>query len=1079
MIHKLKLLRIKFVWTAMLLLVSTFLFAQQELTVKGTVFDESRIPIIGATVTIDGTTRGTVTDFDGNFQIDANEGSIMSVSYLGYITQKVKVEGQKNYTITLKEETQNLGEVVVVGYGQQKKETLTGAISSVGTETLVNSPNASVANSLQGRMPGLTAVANSGQPGMEDPKIFIRGLGSLNESSSAPLILIDGVEGSFSQMDPNEIESISILKDASATAVFGVRGANGVILVTSQRGKEGKARISVNSSFGVESPTRILETADSYTFATAHNTMSANDGIAKEHWAFNDYALERFRLGDDPIMYPDVDWREVLMKKASMKTQHNINVSGGTQKVRYFISAGYLYQNGMFESLDPTSNEAAFTYNRYNYRSNFDINLTKTTTMKVGMSGILSQTHAPEENLWDYFKWTTPMSSPGLNEAGQLIIVAPERFPGLTMDNNVMRRNYMKGSEDQTKNSATFNMALNQKLDFITKGLSLEVKADYNSSYSHVKTFGNGRCDILEPYYTSELDGLLSGIVDSRDPNFNPDVDFEGDYNKDIVYLVEQSYRSKSFSESSGRGRNWYMEGSLRYNRKFNDHTVSGLLLYNQSKKYYLGGIYNAIPRAYVGVVGRVTYDYRSKYMAEVNAGYNGSENFAPGKRFALFPSGSLGWAVSEEGFMKDQKVIDYLKLRASVGLVGNDYTGSSDRFLYLPGTYNVDLSGTDNTWKHNLYGYNFGTYTTQIVNGALEAKLSNPDVTWEKALKQNYGFDLGILGNRLKLTADYFREWRTDILLTRKVVPIMSSLTSSLMSKANLGVVQNHGYELDLKWNDQVNEDFGYNIGFNMSFARNRIIEQDEIPPAYQYMSSTGHPVGTVFGYKTDGFYTNEDFKLTEDGELLLGDKGQPQLVDGLPKPVANVHPGDIKYLDLNDDGKITDRDVTAIGKPKRPEYTFGLNMNFTYKDFFLGMSWAGVTGSNILFSNTFRSPFDGGNRSLYQFQADNAWTPETANTATLPRLSSSMKLHNTLTSDLWLINGSYLRLKNLSIGYNVSNQRVLKALGAKGISVTFTGYNLLTFDHLKIMDPESNASDSETYPITRTFNLAVGLTF
>ena len=1031
-------------------------FGQQK-TVKGQVVDENGESVIGAAVMVKGRSGGAITDVDGNFEISVDTGNETLVfSSLGYGDEEIPLNGRAVLKVTLKEEFNELDEVTVVAYGSQKKETLTGAISAVGTEALLKSPNTSVANALAGQITGLTTVATSGQPGNEDPKIFIRGAGSLTDDASSPLILVDGVERSFTQMDPNEIESITVLKDASATAVFGVRGANGVILVTTRRGEEGTARIQVTSSVGLTQPTDNLEMADSYTYATAYNEMNRNDGVPE---TFDFYTLERFRLGDEPIMYPSIDWRKYAMKKASVQTQHNVNVSGGTKDVRYFISLGFLYQDGLLKQFDGQPYNNNYKYTRYNYRANLDVNLTKSTILKLGLGGLVGARQEPKDRLGEYgqdlFKIldeSLPFAGPGVVD-GKLIELPPSRF-GFSSISSGISSFYNQGWVDNTTNTLNLDLSLGQKLDFITEGLSIEVKGAYNTTYTSVKK-RLGSVEIYEPYYASELDG---SELKPGDPGFD----------NEITYLVKKgtsNQRPQYNEDNSSRSRDWYFEASLRYSREFGNHNVGALLLYNQTKKYYPSK-WTDVPRGYIGLVGRVTYDYKSKYLAEFNIGYNGSENFAPDKRFGTFPAFSLGYIISEENFMKGQDVISYFKIRASVGLVGNDNM-SGNRFLFLKDGWLVDQwkrdGGDDKDW---MYGYNFGINTEGGVSGAVENRLGNRDVTWETALKQNYGIDINFFKSRLRVTADVFFEQRKDILISRNTIPVFSGLDKNLMPVVNYGKVNNKGYEIEVKWNDKF-KNGDYWITGNVSYSKNKIIEMDEIEPNEPYMRQTGNPTGTVFGYVFERFYSEDDFN--PDGTLK----------SGLPDPRIAVYPGDCKYADLNGDNVIDTDDVQPIGYPTRPAYTFGLNYGVNYKNWSLTMNWQGAAQRSLLLEQQYRNYFKGNEGALMMFHFDGRWTPETASTATLPRFSRNSATNNTQTSSVWLRDGSYLRLKNVQLGYTFSGSKALKKVGISQLSLTLTGYNLLTFSEFKIIDPESSPGWGSTYPVSRIYNLGLNITF
>lgn len=1035
-----------------MLCIALFSFGQQT-AVTGVVTDQTGEPVIGATIQQKGSTMGTITDVDGKFKImivDISKAELV-ISYVGYETQTLPLKGRKTLKVVLAETFNELAEVTVVAYGVQKKETLTGAISSVKTDALLQSPNASVANSLAGKITGLSTVQTSGQPGAEDPKIYVRGVGSLTDEGATPLILVDGVERDFFQMDPNEIENVTVLKDASATAVFGVRGANGVILVTTRRGEEGKAKISVNSSVAVQVPTRVLERNNSYVYASLMNERERND-YREPIFGWN--VLEHFRLGDSPIIYPDMDWFDYMTKPAALQTQHNLNVSGGTSNVRYFVSLGYMFQDGLTETFG--NKETGYKYNRYNYRANLDLDITKTTTLKLSIGGVVGDQKEPATHPWKGIADAQPFASPGMVDGH--IVVSGNRYRDVRITQPIS--DYMlRGYHRKISNTMNLDLNLTQKLDFITKGLSAEVKGAYNTDYSytknrHAETAG---LEIYTPYYQSELDNPGMG---EDDPNFN----------RDIVYRASGLRVKLPFGESTSRGRNWYFEASLRYNRKFGDHNISGLLLYNQHKKYYpyVSGArtnFEHIPTAYVGLVGRVTYDYKSRYMAEFNVGYNGSENFVPDKRFGTFPALSLGYILSEEDFMKNQKVFSFLKFRASVGLVGNDNM-NSNRFLYLPDSYNVNKeyaeSGGDK-WTNNWYGYNFGLNNSTLIKGAVEQLIGNPDVTWETALKQNYGVDMHFLDNRLKVNLNFFMEDRKDILVKRQTISSLAGLSKDLLPVVNMGKVKNKGYEVEVNWNDKVGKNFDYYVNANVSYSKNKIIFQDEVEPLDPYSWRTGRQVGAVFGYVAERLYNKDDF----------ADANKGILKEGYAKPTQPVYPGDVKYMDLNGDDIINVRDQQEIGFPERPNYVFGLNLGANYKGFFFSMNWTGTAERSVIMEGNFTNPI------LVKEFVDKRWTEATAATASHPRLSLNSDEYNKWESTMWVKDGSYLKLKNLTFGYNFTGYPALKKIGIQQLGLKFTAYNLLMFDHLGIVDPESKPNLGTTYPITKMYNFGLNLTF
>lgn len=1028
-------------------LYSTEATQQANVKVRGIVTDEKGEPLVGALIKVRGLNTGVITNVDGGYEITVKDNNaILEFSFIGYINEEKKIGNRKLINVTLKEDINQLEEVVVVGYGSQKKETLTGAVSSIGTEALLRSSGASLANSLAGQLPGVSSVQSSGQPGADDATIYLRGVGTLDDAASKPLILVDGVERDFFQMDPNEIEAVSILKDASATAVFGVRGANGVIMVTTRRGKEGKAKINISSSVGFQKPTRMLKMADSYDWATLYNERQYNDGMPFNDLEFTPYELERFRLGDEPILYPSVDWRNYLMNDMALQTQHNINVSGGTKNVKYFISAGFLFQDGIFKNFKNMGYDPNYSYNRYNYRANLDLNVTTTTILKMGIGGIMGNKKEPRKNIFELLRNSAPFNSPGEVD-GKKVITNPVRFPML--DGNAFGTYY--GSEYIDKNSNTLNldMHLIQDLGFITQGLSAEIKGAYNTDYSYGKTVGVS-VETYTPYHYSEL----------RDPHLNV-----GDptYNYDVVYQIGGANNGLNYANlKTSRGRNWYLEGSLRYTRQFSDHNISLLALYNQHKKYYPSQ-YSEVPTAYIGFVGRATYDYKSRYLAEFNFGYNGSENFAPGKRFGKFPAGSVGWVVTEESFFKDNGVVDYLKIRGSVGLVGNDNI-SNYRFLYLPNGYDINYGKFEGGYGDPTGGYIFGSTNTIWDKGAKEKTIGNPNVTWETALKMNVGVDLTIFKNRLRIAVDVFKEKRSDILIKRSTVPLFTSLQSGLLPVVNMGRVDNKGYEIDLKWNDKIN-DFSYWIQANLSYSKNKIIFQDEVEPEEPYMWRTGNSTGSIFGYVTERFYEEGDFN--EDGTLKEG-----------PFPNVTVHPGDLKYKNLNGDDVIDHRDQKLIGGSKRPPYMVGFNYGINYKGFFATMNWTAGIDGNVLMAYNFNNPFR--TAAVYKYYFDDRWTEETVATAKYPRVSETNSSYNSVNnSTTWVKDNSYLKLKTMTVGYNFVNKKFLKVVGISALTVKLSGDNLFTFDKIDFMDPEGNPNNADTYPIMKNFVLGLNVTF
>ena len=1030
---------------------------QQQQQIKGTVLDEMGEPIIGATVLIEGgsATQGVITDIDGNFTISVAAQTRLVISYLGY--QTVIVEAQDGMTVTMTPDAVTLQGVEVVAYGVQKKVTVTGALSSVKSEDLTRTPVSSVNNVLAGQLTGVTTVQYSGEPGSDAATIFVRGQGTWNDSS--PLVQVDGVERSMSDIDPEDIESITVLKDASATAVFGVRGANGVVLITTKRGEEGKAKVDISTSFSALAPTKMVEQASSYDYARFYNQMQLNDFDASSGASFtpmfSDAVMQKFLDGSDPIRFPSTKWAEYAMKDMTLQTKHNVNISGGTKSMRYFVSAGLMTQGGLFKEFGQDY-DYGYQYNRFNYRANLDLDVTKTTTVSFNVAGNTSNADKPNtgqgsSGLIMTMYQATPFSSPGIID-GKFISTSTDYSDGVTLpfvggngltyfgNGGIGDVSAVNGGHISTNiNKLQMDLQLQQKLDFITKGLLFKVKGSYNSQFNVVKEGTVTKAT----YYPILLD------------------------NGSIGYRKQGENGMQDYRESTNKARDWYFEASLGYNRTFGDHTVSGLLLYNQSKNYY-PSTYSDVPRGYVGLVGRVTYDYKNRYMAEFNIGYNGSENFHPDRRFGTFPAGSVGWVVSDEPFFKPiNKVISFLKLRASWGLVGNDRIGGS-RFMYMADPYVV----SENQYLvRNGNGYNFGLDNATLFMGAYEQAKNNPDVSWEKAFKQDYGFDMYFLNDRLRTTFDYYREHRTNILLQDMTAP---SYIGFAVPYANLGIVDSWGWELALKWNDKVGKDFRYWASVNLSYNQNEIVEMKEAPLNNEYQYQKGHRLGARSMYQFFRFYDSDTPRLYQETF------GKPY-----PQQLVELKDGDAVFVDLDGDGVITPNDMTRdLGYTDDPQYIIGLNLGCNYKDLEFNMQWTGAWNVSRMIEDMFRIPFksrtgnsDGG---LLQYHLNHTWTPDAPGQGyEYPRATWNNGVNNNYQDcALYEKDAKYLRLKTISVAYNLRFP-LLKKLGMSHMQVSLSGYNLLTFTPFLWGDPETRTSSSPSYPLQKTYTLSLKFNF
>lgn len=723
-------------------------------------------------------------------------------------------------------------------------------------------------------------------------------------------------------------------------------------------------------------------------------------------------------------------------------------MSGGTDKVRYFVSLGFFTQDGILKKGPDLGYDNNYKYNRYNFRTNLDFSLSPTTTMKFNVGGIVNQSQEPRaiEDInygWIYTKvWTVPMSSPGLIN-GMRTFVPESMVPGIEMRDGYGAF-YGFGYNQYYKATLNIDVDITQNLDFITPGLSLSAKGSFDTIMRMNKYHAGNGIEGQTVYYKSHLEDIS---MPTTDP----------DYDKTYVFVPYGSKYPLSYSSDTGTDRNWYMEFRANYSRTFDGrHTVTGLLLYNQSKDHYPNQ-YSYIPRSYVGFVGRVTYAYRDKYLFDVNAGYNGSENFAPGKtRYGFFPAASVGWVISEEGFMKRQSVVDFMKLRFSVGKVGNDL-GTSSRFMYMQSVW--DPAGD----------YNFGVTNPNGVPYYKTGTPGNPGVTWETSLKYNWGIDLNMLNNRLSLSADYFIENRSGILISPNSTP---SIIATSLPNLNIGKVDNKGYEISLGWSESFKNSFSYNIQGNVSFARNKIIYMDEVKPPYDYQIQTGGSTGRYTGlYKFERIYQESDFIKDAAGNLTLN--------PDLPQPISPVYPGDAMYADLNNDGKVDGTDTMVYGFSTRPEYVFGLNASFAYKGFSLTMNWIGATNVSKMMEVEYRIPFtNAGGRGLLKYLYEDCWSP-TNQDGTLPRAAETTENWNSSPSTLWLRDASYIRLKSLILGYTFSGNRFFKKVGISSLGLTLTGYNLLTFSPMDFEDPETITDNLGQYPLVKTFNLGININF
>lgn len=1026
-----------------LMLLSMGASAQDKITVTGTITDPAGEPIIGASVFEALTTNGTVSDFDGNFKIQVKDNNAsLKVSYVGFSDLNIRVGNQHTINIVMHEDNKTLNEVVVVGYGAQKKESVIGAISQVSSKDLLSTPAANITQAISGKIPGVVTTQTSGAPGMDDATINIRGRATFAGDGS-PLIMVDGVERSFSQIAPDDIESISVLKDASATAVYGVRGANGVILVTTKRGKDQKPEVSMTANFQYSKPTRTPNYLNSYESVKLLNEALTNDGMQPQYT--NDQ-VEMYRKsvngelsGSEALLYPNVDWYNEVLKKTAPAQRYNVSVRGGTKRMRYYTSGEFYNQNSLIKNLsqDSYGQTSSPGYRRYAFRANMDFFMTNDLTLSVNFGTRFEERYGSntteQSNNYDIFGrinhtlgWLFPVSYQVENgESYKTLYGGTSEY-----SNNVVAALAKGGYYKGTNTISETNFIANYKMDWLTPGLSIKgmVSYDYDSYYRKLFSAAVSTWQLTDASnYTSE------------DAYSNA-----GGYNDGEL----------KYSKSSDTVYKLYMEAQINYARKFGKHDVTAMMLYNQNE-YHKD---SELAKKYQGLVGRVTYSYDDKYMAEVNAGYNGSENFRSGKRFGFFPSFALGWRVTQEKFMESTKSwLDNLKLRASYGEVGNDvYTVNSvaQRWLY------------EEQWTQVSNDYYFGTSGQ---TGIYESQYPNYDVTWERAHKFDFGVEFSLLGSLLSGNFDYFYEKRTNILTSFLTRP---SWVGVNMAAGNLGETKNSGYEIELHHNNNIGKDFTYGIGLSYSHAANEIIDMDEPAIKTAYRKQEGHPIGQYFGLICEGFVTSEDLAS---GKLPVSTYSD------------NVQVGDLKYKDMNNDGFIDDRDETYIGYSNIPENNYSFTLDAKYKGWGFNIMFSGVDhvsryyDSDTMYAFATSSSYSGVGKvkDIHLGRWDPSQTEEyNLKHATYPLLHyGSNGDHNQRQNSFFLKNGAYLRLKNIEVSYTVP-AKWINYVGMSSCRLYVNASNLITWDHLDdLVDPESNGSNR--YPIMKTVNFGVNVVF
>jgi len=984
----------------------------------------------GANIKVIGSSnKGATADVYGKFllEVDDESDSIL-VTFVGYKPLRQRVSnlgGRKEVLLKMEpdHEGQKLNETVVVGFGSQKKNSVTGAIATVRVSDLQQVATPSLSNAIGGRLPGVITRQTSGEPGYDAANVFIRGLGTFTGSQS-PLILVDGVERDMNQLNVQEVESFSILKDASATAVYGIRGANGVILINTKRGKEGKPQVSFRTENAQLSPLRLPRFINSYEYATLANEAMTRGGAPQPF--YTPEQVEGYRSHSNPYLYPDVDWVSVVLRKHTFQTINNLSMTGGNQTFKYYTNVGYTVQQGLYNEDKTIPYPTNTSYKRYNFRSNVDVNLSKSLSMSLNLGGITSNGNYPGNTafiIMEAINLTPNNAYPVRNPNGS--IPGSGTFLGMSPFSKTTQSGYTKEFR------STIQSSLGTKWDLsslVTKGLYLRGLFAYD--FYDVQGNGRGKQPQTYQYLGKDANGV--------------------DQYKLILTETALGYGHYNVSN-----RAYYLEASVNYDRTFGKHTVNGLLLGNRREYVNLtaDSSINNIPYRRQGVAARVTYDYASRYLVQFDMGYNGSENFPPGKRYGFFPAVSAGWVPSKEKFW-NINVINYLKIRGSYGKSGNDQI-SNARFLYLT------------TINKNAANYLFGqSQTTVTSNGFAESRIGNSDISWEVSEKANIGADMELFNGRVTLTVDAFREHRTGILLQLQQIPISAGYPSNNIPYANLGVVNNHGIEGNIEVRNRTSGGFYYSFQGNFTFARNKIVEDNTPLKPYAYQNSRGQSINRNYGFISEGLYKDQ----------ADVDKGPDQTY-----LQTVIRPGDIKYKDLNGDGKIDANDQTFIGFARTPEIMFGFGGTVAYKGVDLSIFFAGAARTSMYMSGRSTWAFaDGvGVYNVTREYFDHRWVAGSANNskAEYPAILNVRSTNNFVSSTQWLRNGNYLRVKSAEIGYNFPRS-LTQRVKINSFRLFINGANLGLWDHIKIVNPEDNGPN-ENYPLQRSINFGAQVTF
>ena len=972
---------------------------QNKRKISGRVTDIKGEPLIGVNVTVDGDANGSITNMDGLYEIFVTKKSVvLKFTYIGFKTSEIRTNASTNiYDVTLEEQVNELEETVIVGYGTQRKISNIGAQSSMKMED-IKTPSASLTTTLAGRLAGVVAVQRTGEPGKDAADIWIRGISTPNTSS--PLVLVDGVERSFNDIDPEDIESLTTLKDASATAVYGVRGANGVILIKTKPGKVGKPTVSADYYESFTRFTKMVDLADGITYMNAANEAMRNDGIATK---YTEDQIRNTIAGKDPYLYPNVDWLKEIFNDWGHNRRVNVNVRGGSEKVAYYASVSYFNETGMTVT-DKNINtyDSKMKYSRYNFTTNLNIDVTPTTKVEIGAQGYLGEGNYPAISSADLYNAAMSISPV---EYPKMFFVNGEAYVPGTSTNNNFNNPYSqatrRGYDNLTKNQIYSNLRVTQNLDMLTKGLKLTAMYAfdvYNEIHVHQ--------DRAESTYN---------FLDTSVP-----YDMNG---QPILQRIYEGSNVLSYKQETSGNKKTYLEASLNYDRTFNDdHRVSALFLFNQQSKllYPKGTLEDAIPYRMMGIAGRATYSWKDRYFAEFNIGYNGAENFSPKHRFGTFPAFGVGWVVSNEKFWQPlSKAVSFLKIRYTDGKVGNSEV-SDRRFMYL-----------DQMKENGDYGYKFGPNGTkwagyETVNMAV-------DLIWEESRKQDLGIDLKLFNDDLSIVFDLFKERRENILLKREhSMPSFLGYNTSA-PYGNIGIIENKGFDGTIEYNKRINKDWVIALRGNVTFNKDKWIQGELPEQKYEWMNQYGRNINGAKGYVAEGLFTQAEIDDMARWESLSAANKAIT-----PKPFASqfgtVKAGDIKYKDLNNDGQIDAYDQTYISRGDVPTTVYGFGFTVGWKDLSVGMMFQGVAGAERVLNGSSINPFNGGGGSgnLYS-NIDDRWTEENPDqNAFYPRLSygseTTSSINNFQKSTWWVRNMNFLRLKTLQLSYNLPKPWVNK---------------------------------------------------